>query len=281
MRALVTGGAGFIGSHLVDRLILDKCEVDVLDDFSTGLDENKNSLANYIIKDIQDDLSGIGVYDVIYHLAALARIQPSFEEPMKTININVKGTANLCDYAYKTNAKFIYAGSSSFYAGQYLNPYAFSKWQGEEVCKMFSSVYGASTAIARFFNVYGLRHLSEGPYATVVGIFERQILDGVPLTITGNGEQRRDFTHVNDIVSGLILMGEKRWSGDIFNLGTGTNYSINELADMYQHKREYIPKRPGEAKITLADISESKQKIGYSPSEDIKDYIKNWIENIG
>ena len=280
MRALVTGGAGFIGSHLVDRLILDKCEVDVLDDFSTGLDENKNSSANYIIKDIQDDLSGIGVYDVIYHLAALARIQPSFEEPMKTININVKGTANLCDYAYKTNAKFIYAGSSSFYAGQYLNPYAFSKWQGEEVCKMFSSVYGASTAIARFFNVYGLRHLSEGPYATVVGIFERQILDGVPLTITGNGEQRRDFTHVNDIVKGLILMSEKTWRGDVFNLGTGTNYSINELANMYSSDIEYIPKRPGEAKNTLADISFSKDKLGYYPSEDIQDYIIDWIENI-
>ena len=280
MKILVTGGAGFIGSHLVDKLILEGFKVDVLDDFSTGLDKNRNSLANYIIKDVRDDLSELGVYDVIYHLAALARIQPSFEDPMKTVDINVKGTANLCDYAYRTKAKFIYAGSSSFYAGQYLNPYAFSKWQGEEVCKMFSSVYGVSTAIARFFNVYGSRHLCEGPYATVIGIFERQILEGKPLTITGDGEQRRDFTHVNDIIKGLMLMSEKTWNGDVFNLGTGTNYSINELADMYRSEKEYIPKRPGEAQTTLADISFSKDKLNYSPSEEIQNYIIDWLENI-
>ena len=280
MRVFVTGGAGFIGSHLVDRLILDGYEVDVLDDFSTGQNENKNSLANYIIKDVRDDLKSLGKYDTIYHLAALARIQPSFDDPMKTVDINVGGTANLCNYAYKTNAKFVYAGSSSFYAGPYLNPYAFSKWQGEEVCKMFSSVYGSSCAIARFFNVYGARHLCEGPYATVIGIFERQVLEKTSLTITGDGEQRRDFTHVNDIVSGLILMSEERWNGDIFNLGTGTNYSINELADMYGYDKKYISKRPGESQITLADISESRQKIGYAPSEDIKDYIQNWLKNI-
>ena len=280
MKILVTGGAGFVGSHLVDRLILDGSKVDVLDNFSTGRGENKNPSANYIVKDIRDDLSEMGAYDVIYHLAALARIQPSFENPMKTIDINVKGTANLCDYAYRTKAKFIYGGSSSFYAGPYLNPYAFSKWQGEEVCKMFSSVYGVSSVIARFFNVYGSRHLCEGPYATVIGIFERQILDKTPLTITGDGEQRRDFTHVNDIVKGLILMSEKSWNGDIFNLGTGTNHSINELANMYNCEKRYIPKRPGEAKTTLADISSSQDKLGYSPSEDIQDYISNWMESI-
>ena len=278
MKILVTGGAGFIGSHLVDKLILDGHDVDVLDDFSTG--KNKNSRANYIVEDVRSDLANLGEYDVIYHLAALARIQPSFEDPMKTIDINVKGTANLCNYAHKINAKFIYAGSSSFYAGPYLNPYAFSKWQGEEVCKMFSSVYGMSSAIARFFNVYGSRHLCAGPYATVVGIFERQFLENKALTITGDGEQRRDFTHVNDIVRGLILMSEKTWNGDIFNLGTGMNYSINDLANMYNSKKQYIPKRPGEAKETLADISFSRQNLGYIPSEDIEDYIKEWIKSI-
>lgn len=278
MKILVTGGAGFIGSHLVDRLILENHEVDVLDDFSTGSDENKNSKANYIIKDIRDDLNDLSGHDIVYHLAALARIQPSFEDPVKTIDINVKGTTNLCDYALKNSAKFIYAGSSSIYAGQYLNPYAFSKWQGEEVCKMFSSVYNMSSCIARFFNVYGSRHLCEGPYATVVGIFERQILEGKPLTITGDGEQRRDFTHVNDIVSGLILMSEEKWDGKVFNLGTGINYSINELASMYNSKTEYIPKRPGEAEMTLADISASEKELGYFPSENLESYIKNWLK---
>ena len=192
---------------------------------------------------------------------------------MKTIDINVKGTANLCNYAHKVNAKFIYAGSSSFYAGPYLNPYAFSKWQGEEVCKMFSSVYGMSSAIARFFNVYGSRHLCEGPYATVVGIFERQFLENKALTITGDGEQRRDFTHVNDIVRGLILMSEKTWKGDIFNLGTGTNYSINELAGLFKHATKYIPKRRGEARTTLADIKISQDLLGWSPKHTLEDYV--------
>ena len=278
MKILVTGGAGFIGSHLVDRLVLEEHSVDVLDDFSTGRDENKNPKANYIVKDIRSDLGDLSGHDIVYHLAALARIQPSFDGPVKTIDINVRGTANLCHYALKNNAKFIYAGSSSIYAGQYLNPYAFSKWQGEEVCKMFSSVYGMSSCIARFFNVYGSRHLCKGPYATVVGIFERQILEGKPLTITGNGEQRRDFTHVNDILSGFILMSKKIWKGEVFNLGTGTNYSINELASIYGHKTEYIPQRPGEAEMTLADISVSEEKLEYSPSENLENYVKNWLK---
>ena len=280
MNVLVTGGAGFIGSHLVKRLIHEGYNVDVLDDFSRGKQENRIVEANYIVKDIRSDLSDLQDYDAIFHLAALARIQPSFEEPLNTIDINTKGTANICNLAKRLNSKVIYAGSSSFYAGPYLNPYAFSKWQGEEICKMFSEVYGVSTANARFFNVYGEGHPSVGPYATIVGIFEEQYKRGVPLTITGDGEQRRDFTHVDDIVSGLILMSKDDWQGQIFNLGTAKNHSINELAAIYDCPTKYIARRPGEAKETLADISFSQDKLGYKPTVDLKEYVDCWIKKV-
>ena len=277
MNVLVTGGAGFIGTHLTKRLVRENNKVDVLDDFSRGKKENKIEKVNYINRDVRQELNDLEDYDVIFHLAALARIQPSFDEPLKTIDINAKGTANICDLAKRIKAKVIYAGSSSFYAGPYLNPYAFSKWQGEEICKMYSKVYGISTANARFFNVYGDGQPSTGQYATIVGIFEEQYKAGSPLTITGDGEQRRDFTHVEDIVSGLILMSKGNWNGEIFNLGTAKNYSINELAAMYRHKTKYIPKRPGEAAKTLADITFTKEKLGYKPGIDLNDYVKDWL----
>ena len=280
MNVLVTGGAGFVGTHLVRRLISDGHNVDVLDDFSRGKKENKIDEANYIVKDIRNDLSDLEGYDVIFHLAALARIQPSFDEPLDTIDINAKGTANICNLAKRLKAKVIYAGSSSFYAGAYLNPYAFSKWQGEEICIIFSNVYRLSTANARFFNVYGKGQPSIGAYATIVGIFEEQYKVGVPLTITGNGEQRRDFTHVEDIISGLILMSKDEWRGEIFNLGTAKNYSINELAAMYGQDVQYIPERPGEASKTLADISFTNEKLGYKPTIDLKDYVADWLREI-
>jgi len=278
LKALVTGGAGFIGSHLVNKLISESYSVDVIDNYSTGIEENKNSKAHYIKMDIRDDLSRLGEYDIIFHLAALARIQPSFKNPFETIDVNMNGTANICKLARKINAKVVYAGSSSFYAGPYLSPYSFSKWQGEEICKMFNKVYGLNVAIARFFNVFGKGQPDSGPYATIVGIFEKQYINGNQLTITGDGEQRRDFTHVSDIVSGLILMGKDFWNAEIFNLGTGINYSINELALMYPCKSKYISKRPGEARETLADISFSVKELGYSPSRDLKDYVMNWLE---
>jgi len=279
LKFLVTGGGGFIGSHLVDRLIAENHHVDVLDNFCTGFEKNKNPNANYIIRDIRDNLCDLKGYDVIFHLAALARIQPSFSNPLETISVNAYGTANICELARRDNARVIYSGSSSFYGGIYLNPYAFTKWQGEEVCKMFSNVYGVSTAIARFFNVYGERHVTTGEYATVIGIFEKQYKNQESLTITGDGKQRRDFTHVSDIVSGLILMSKENWNANIFNLGTGKNHSINELASMFLSKIKYIPKRRGEAKSTLADISSSKEKIGYKPEFELEDYIQDWLKN--
>ncbi len=280
MNYLVTGGAGFIGSNLVSRLLDDKDNtVHVVDNFFTGNKKNHHKNLFYDKRDVRDSLDDLNGFDVIFHLAALARIQPSFKNPSETIDVNVAGTANVCNLARRIDAKVVYAGSSSFYAGPYLNPYAFSKWQGEEICKMFSEVYGLSTANARFFNVYGNGQPSEGPYATIVGIFENQFKAKDALTITGDGNQRRDFTHVNDIVAGLMLMSEKKWSGEIFNLGTGKNHSINELAAMFSCETKFIEKRPGEARETLADISFSRNSLGYNPSVKIENYIKNWLDS--
>ena len=202
-KVLVTGGCGFIGSHLVDLLVSKKdYEIYVIDNLDTGRVENINKSKNvkYFFKDIRNILTEVELLseleglEVIYHLGARARIQPSFTNPTLTIDVNTGGTSVICELARKLNAKVVYAGSSSYYGGVYLNPYSFTKWQGEEVCKMYSEVYRLKTAIARFFNVYGERHPKEGPYGTVVGIFERQYSNNEALTVTGDGEQRRDFT---------------------------------------------------------------------------------------
>ena len=148
--------------------------------------------------------------DVIFHLAVMARIQPSFERPSETLDVNARGTVLICEYARKNKAKVVYAGSSSFYGGVYLNPYAFSKWQGEEACKMYSEIYGVVTGIARFFNVYGPRNPFIGQYTPVVAIFEEQMKNGDALTIVGDGDQRRDFTHVYDICEGLIAISQDK-----------------------------------------------------------------------
>ena len=221
-------------------------------------------------------------FDVVYHLAALARIQPSFKDPVKYMSIDVMGTTEVCEFTRRSGARLVYAGSSSAYAGHFLNPYAFAKYTGEQVCRLYHEVYEMSTVVARFFNVYGARQPTSGAYATVVGIFEKQTQMASPLTVTGDGEQRRDFTHIDDIISGFAKLGEKDWSGFdsslIFNVGTGKNYSINELAKMFRGKIEYIPSRPGEARNTLSDNTLLGEHTDWKVQNDLNDYINEFLE---
>ena len=286
MKILVTGGLGFIGSHLIELLLEEgNHEITVVDNLisESSSRENIRDGVKYYIEDIRN-LEAIRFkdeFDIVFHLAALARIQPSFKDPVKYFSIDAMGTCKVLDLARRHNAKLVYAGSSSAYGGPMLNPYAFAKYTGEQACEMYSKVYDMSTVIARFFNVYGDRQPISGPYATVVGVFEGQHANGVTLTVTGTGEQRRDFTHVSDIVSGLRALSEGEYRGDVYNLGTGKNYSINELAKMFEGAEiEYIPARPGEAKMTLADITKTTADTGWEPKVRIQDYVKQCLSTV-
>jgi UDP-glucose 4-epimerase len=222
--------------------------------------------------------------DLIYHLAALPRIQPSFEFPAITFEANVLGTLNLLEWVRnkEDDIPIVYAGSSSFHGGVYKNPYTFTKWQGEEVIQMYNKLFDLPMAICRFYNVYGPHQLTEGEYCTVIGIFETQYKNGDELTITGDGEQRRDFTHVYDIVDGLVKCGDAlvldtnkyKVNGQIFELGRGENYSINVVAQSFDWGYTYIPERPGEVKETLCTDTTAKELLDWNPTIDLLDYIE-------
>ena len=281
MKMLVTGGAGFVGTNLIKRLLKDGHEVVSIDNYSTGKKENEQDGCIYYDYDlsysyIRDDGDS---YDVIFHLAALARIQPSLKHPYKTIYNNFTSTLHILEYGRKNDVKVIYAGSSSIHGGAYKNPYTFTKWQGDKLCHLYSETLNFPVNVCRFYNVYGPHHLTEGEYCTVVGIFERQYQNGEPLTITWDGEQRRDFTHVDDIVDGLILTSECKSWGLTIELGRGKNYSINDLVDMFgeDYPREYIDKRPGEMRSTLCDLGLAYSVVGYQPTRELKDYINGVI----
>tara|TARA_B100001778_G_scaffold42768_1_gene30891 strand:+ start:576 stop:1466 length:891 start_codon:yes stop_codon:yes gene_type:complete len=294
MKVIVTGGVGFVGTNLIKKLLKDGNEVVSLDNYSTGKKENEQDGCKYIDVDISDSLRrhkafGLEQYklkkpDLIFHLGALARIQPSLKKPASTITNNFMGTLNVLDYARENNIPVVYAGSSTFHHGLWGSPYAWSKHSGEQLCKLYSTIYDLPTAICRFYNVYGEHQLEDGAYATVVGIFEKQFREGRPLTITGNGEQRRDFTHIEDIVDALIRLGwmlesnrSSKVSGQTFELGRGKNFSINELADMFgeNYPKQYIPARDGEYDYTLADSSKAKELLNWNPTLDIKDYLND------
>lgn len=286
MRYLVTGCAGFIGSNLTQKLIQLGHEVVGIDNLSTGKIENLGSTYSsmyFMERDITREIRcHTTEFDAIFHIAALARIQPSFKNPKATYEANSSGTINVLEFARQHNIKVIYAGSSSVYHEIHANPYAYTKWLGEQHCVLYSKVYEVKTAIARFFNVYGPHQPTDGRYATVIGIFEKQKAENKSLTITGDGQQRRDFTHVDDIVDGLILMSktDSVWNGwlplfkpCIFNFGTGRNHSILELAKMFNCPYTFLEKRPGEAQDTLADISFAADVLGYKPQRRLEDYL--------
>jgi UDP-glucose 4-epimerase len=282
MKAIVTGGAGFVGTNLVKRLLKDGHEVVSLDNYSTGKKENEQEGCRYF--DV--DLSKVSNYDefissvdVIFHIGALARIQPSLTDPSPHVQNNFISTLNVLEYARVKNIPVVYAGSSSFHHGLYESPYAWSKWSGEELCKLYSNVYDLKTAICRFYNVYGPYQLEDGDYSTILGIFERQHRNGEPLTITADGQQRRDFTHVEDIVDGLVRCAGGNFKAEFFELGTGVNHSINEVAELFgeDYPKKYIPARKGEYDVTLADYSKAELKLGWKPTKKLEEYIKGVV----
>jgi len=278
MNIMVTGGAGFIGTNLIKRLLKDGHNVVSLDNYSTGKKENEQEGCEYHACDIRDVLNFdffMEKPDVIYHLAALPRIQPSFDFPAMTFEINALATMNLMEWARNKDCKVVYAGSSSVHNGKYENPYSFSKDVAEQICYMYKELFNVNMSICRFYNVYGDYQVTEGEYAAVVGIFLDQFKKDEPLTITGDGFQRRDFTHVDDIVEGMILTSKT--DCEIIELGSGKNYSINELAEMFNHEFTYIDERPGEARETLCDLTITKKRINYEPKGDLEKYIKGEI----
>ena len=281
MNIMVTGGAGFIGTNLIKRLLKDGHKVVCLDNYSTGKEENEQEGCKYFNVDIRDIIDFdyfMEDVDIVYHLAALPRIQPSFEYPAQTLEIGMLGTMNILEWARNKKCKVIYSGSSSVHSGHYENPYTFSKVMADELCMFYKQTFGVDSKICRFYNVYGPHQLTDGEYCTVIGIFEKQYENNEPLTMTGDGFQRRDFTHVDDIVEGLILTSQSEdFNLDTIELGRGHNHSINELAEMFGCETIYIPKRPGEAEVTLCDTSVAKKDIGYEPKVNLDDYVKEVI----
>ena len=298
MKCLVTGGAGFVGTNLIKRLLKDGHEVVSVDNYSTGKKENHQEGCNYYDYDISSEHTlGIYIdhqsypiwreleYDVIFHIAALTRIQPSLKNPMKSIKNNILSTLHMLEFARKNNTPLVYAGSSSKHHAPYGSAYAWSKWSGEQLCKLYTDCHDLPTAVCRFYNVYGDYQLEDGDYATVVGIFEKQFREGNPLTITSDGQQRRDFTHVNDIVDGLVKCSDglrltSSVVGEEFELGSGKNYSINELADMFGKKypRKYLPLRKGEYDKTLCVDKKAHDILDWTPSHSLDDYISKVVE---
>jgi UDP-glucose 4-epimerase len=282
MRALVTGGAGFIGSHLVDGLVSEGCEVRVLDNLATGHREYVNSSAELcegdirVIDSIRPAFQGV---DCIFHTAALPRVMLSIEHPVETHMVNVVGTLNTLIAARDAGVKrMIYSGSSSVYGDQPqlplsetmapnpLNPYALQKLAGEQYTRMFHRLFGLETLTLRYFNVYGPRMATEGAYVTVIGLFIRERLAGRPLTIHGDGTQSRDFTHVSDVVrANLEAMKSTIADGRALNVGRGSALSVNEIAELIGGPKVYGERRPGDPRATLADLTETRKVLGWEP----------------
>lgn len=296
-KIIVTGGAGFIGSNLADALVEKGHDVLVIDNLSTGKKENINRNAEFVEEDLRDFdkirpfFKGV---DFVFHEAALPRIPLSIEKPIETNAINIGATLNVLVAAAGAKVKkVIYASSSSALGNNAempmketamcapLNPYALQKYVGELYCKIFSDIYGLPTVSLRYFNVYGPRQPREGSYVPVIGIFLTQKEKGESLTITGDGQQTRDFTHVFDVVRANILAMEsvKVGRGEVINIGVGKSHSISEIAQMVGGEAIHVPARPGEMQDTLADITKAKTLLGWQPEIALEEGIKKLLEN--
>lgn len=301
MKVLVTGGCGFIGSHLVERLLREGCEVTVLDNLSTGRFSNlKEVAADPRLHIHQKDITqkkAVEEYfrrvEAVFHLAALADIVPSIQLPLDYYHANVTGTLAVLEAARAAGVKrFIYAASSSCYGIpdifptpetapiQPEYPYALTKYLGEALVLHWEKVYKMQTVSLRLFNVFGPRSRTTGTYGAVMGVFLAQKLADQPLTIVGDGTQRRDFTYVTDVAEALWLASQKEFHGEIMNVGSGGTYAINRLAELIGGPAVYIPKRPGEPDCTFADITKIHRLLGWSPKVSFETGVKEILNRI-
>ena len=299
MKSIVTGGAGFIGSHLVDSLLNENFEVTVIDNFSTGHPENLAHVREKI-KLVEGGLAVQGAWkkefsniDWVLHLAALADIVPSIQQPEAYFRANVDGTFNVLQAAQNAGAKrFIYIASSSCYGipdiyptsedaeirPQY--PYALTKWIGEELVMHWAQVYSFPALSLRLFNVYGPRSRTSGTYGAVFGVFLGQKLANKPYTIVGDGEQTRDFTFVSDVAQAIFTAAKSDRTGQIYNVGSGTTVSVNRLVELLGGEKVCIPKRPGEPDSTFAEISKIRSELGWEPKVSIEEGVAEILKHI-
>lgn len=279
---LVTGGAGFIGSHLCERLVKDGHNVISLDNYFTGSKDNHVDGVEYReghTKDIEKHISETP--DIVYHLGEYSRVEKSFDDMPIVWEFNKDGTFAVLEFCCKHGSKIVYAGSSTKFGdgglGRAQSPYAWSKASNTELVRNYGSWFSLSYAITYFYNVYGPREISTGAYATVIGIFKEQYKNKKPLTVVSPGTQKRNFTHIDDIIEGLIVVGEKG-EGDEYGLGSEKSYPILEIAKMFGTDIELIPQRKGNRMDSSLDLSKSKT-LGWKPTKDVEEYIKNFLKD--
>ena len=280
MKILVTGGNGFIGTNLIKKLLDEGHVVTSLDDLSTGLKENEIKGCDYVYGDITLLWSFNGdIFDMCYHLAGLSRIQPSFDDPYETFRVNTEGCQIVAEWSRRNNVKVVYSGSSSQWHNPLLSPYANYKKLGEDIFKMYKTVYGCDFEICRFYNVYGPNELVDSKWSAVIGIWRHQVNQGLPITIVGDGEQRRDFTHVDDIVDALYKVGmNNQKHDDAWELGTGMNYSINQVFEFFQERfgileKIHIPNQQGNYRETKRENDDTLNRLDWFPKDKLREYI--------
>jgi nucleoside-diphosphate-sugar epimerase len=298
---LVTGGAGFIGSHLVEALLARGYRVRVLDNLSQG------SLANlegagpfeFLEGDVTDPATcreAMRDVEGVFHLAAMSKVAPSLGDPHMVdfcTRQNVLGTLNVLEAGLERGGalrKVVYSGSSTYYGANppphaesqapgWQTPYAMTKYMGEMVCELFTRLYAVPTVRLRYFMTYGPRQPTTGPYAVVTGVFMRQWENGEPLTILGDGAQTRDFIHVEDVAEGTVRAFESGLTDATLNVGTGRSLAIRELADLFSPRSVHLPARPHDIRHQQADTTLMERSLGWRPAIDLRDYMKDWIRD--
>lgn len=280
-KVVVTGGAGFIGSHLCGELVKAGCEVTSLDNYSTGLKENHREGVTYVEGDTKNiDTLLSGDYDVVFHLGEYPRVEQSYDDVEIVLQSNVVGTHSVLEFCRKRGVKLVYAGSSTKFAdagiGKDQSPYAWSKASNTELVKNYGEWFKLSYAITYFYNVYGPGERGDSASGTVIAIFARQVKENGGVKVRLPGTQKRNFTHVFDIVRGLMLVGEKG-SGDEYGLGNPQSYSILEVAQMFGGEVEMIPERPGNRMQSSVDVNRAELELGWKPEYSLKEYIKGLV----